>query len=218
MPISIDHECGGELRASARYLSLLEEASMAKSKMLILRGNSAGPGSYPDEKGNNNASWPIGALHVQAASSYARLRGYEPVVLDRPGQPQSQHSPQAKAAVKAFLEDEEVAAFFGFSGGGYNLKHILDFLASNKPETLHRIALVVVIGAPMTDGKFAFMPSSYNAIARRRVKHWERADWEVVYRTNPVRSQMPKDLPSHISTHMFGPDILLSGWPEGVGA
>ena len=26
---------------------------MANPKMLILRGNSAGPGSYPDETGNN---------------------------------------------------------------------------------------------------------------------------------------------------------------------
>jgi hypothetical protein len=85
---------------------------MANPKMLILRGNSAGPGSYPDETGNNNVAWPIGALHVRAASDYARTRGYEPVVLDKPGQPQSQHSPQAKAAIKAFLDDEAVAALF----------------------------------------------------------------------------------------------------------
>jgi hypothetical protein len=84
---------------------------MANPKMLILRGNSAGPGSYPDERGNNNVAWPIGALHVQAASEYARRKGYEPVVLDKPGQPQSQPSPQAKAAVKTFLDDEAVAAF-----------------------------------------------------------------------------------------------------------
>jgi hypothetical protein len=133
------------------------EAASEAPKMLILRGNSAGAGSYPDEKGNNNVAWPIGALHVQAASDYARRRGYEPVVLDKPGQPQSQVSPQAKAALKAFLDDEGVAAFYGFSGGGYNLKHILDFLASNKPDTLHRIALVVVIGAPTPHGKHAFM-------------------------------------------------------------
>lgn len=191
---------------------------MAKPKMLILRGNSAGAGSYPDEKGNNNVAWPIGALHVQAASDYARLNGYEPLVLDRPGQPQSQVSPQAKAALKAFLDDEAVAAFYGFSGGGYNLKHILDFLASYKPDTLQRIALVVVIGAPTPQGKFAFTPSNYNAVARRRAKLWKNADWKVVYRTNPVRSQMRKDLPKDISTHMFGPDVLLAGWPEHLGA
>ena len=70
---------------------------MPNPKMLILRGNWAPAGNYPDEKGNANVAWPLGALHVQAASGYARLRGYEPVVLDKPGQPQSQHSPQATA-------------------------------------------------------------------------------------------------------------------------
>jgi hypothetical protein len=187
---------------------------MAQSKMLILRGNSAGPGSYPDEKGNQKVAWPIGALHVQAASSYARSRGYEPVVLDKPGQPQSQHSPQATAAIKAFLDDEAVAAFYGFSGGGYNLKHVLDFLAWHNPTTLHRIALVVVIGAPNPEGKRAFAPSQFNAVARRKVRQLEAADWEVVYRTNPDRKQMPSGLPKDLSTHMFGPDVLLSGWPE----
>ena len=190
---------------------------MAK-KMLILRGNSAPAGSYPDEKGNPNVPWPIGALHVQAATGYARLRGYEPIVLDKPGQPQSEHSPQAKAALKAFLEDEEVAAFYGFSGGGYNLKHVLDFLVSNKPETLHRIDLVVVIGSPNElGGKSIYLPSLYNKVGKRKNKHWKDADWEVIFRTNPVRSQMPKGLPNHISTHMFGPDVLLAGWPEGIG-
>ncbi len=83
---------------------LLGEALMATQKMLILRGNSAGPGSYPDENGSTKVAWPIGALHVAAASNYARRRGYEPIVLDKPAQPQSQHSPQATAALKAFLE------------------------------------------------------------------------------------------------------------------
>ena len=187
------------------------------SKMLILRGNSAGPGSYPDETGNTRVSWPIGALHVGAASDYARRRGYEPVVLDKPGQPQSEHSPQAKAALKAFFDDDEVGAFYGFSGGGYNLKHLLDHLASNNPEALHRIHLVVVIGSPnKLGGKAIYLPSVFNAVARRKVRHWKNVDWEVVFRTNPLHKQMPKDL-QHVSTHMFGPDILLSGWPEGIG-
>ena len=144
---------------------------MPNPKMLILRGNSAPAGNYPDESGNANVAWPLGALHVQAASDYARMRGYDPVVLDEPGQPQSQHSPQATAAIRAFLEDGDVAAFYGFSGGGYNVKHILDFLASNNPETLHRIALVVVIGSPARDGsstKPLYLPSAYNAVVKGR--------------------------------------------------
>jgi hypothetical protein len=188
-------------------------------KMLILRGNSAAAGSYPDENGNPNVAWPFGALHVRAASDYARRRGYDPIVLDKPGQPQSQSSPQATAAIKAFLEDENVAAFYGFSGGGYNVKHILDFLAWKHPETLLRIHLLVVIGSPGRHGestKSLYLPSMYSALVKRKSKDWN-VDWEVVYRTNPVRSQMPKSLPQGVSTHMFGPDILLTGWPEGIG-
>ena len=193
---------------------------MPNPKMLILRGNSAPAGNYPDETGNANVAWPNGALHVQAASDYARMRGFDPVVLDKPGQPQSQHSPQATAAIKAFLEDGDVAALYGFSGGGYNVKHILDFLAANNPETLHRITLVVVIGSPARDGsstKSLYLPSAYNAVIKRKNKQWhDEATWEVVYRTNPLHKQLPKAL-RHVSTHMFGPDILLTGWPEGVG-
>jgi hypothetical protein len=187
---------------------------MAKPKMLILRGNAAPAGNYPDEKGNKNVAWPIGALHVQAATDYATMKGYDPVVLDKPGQPQSQHSPQATAAIKAFLDDDDVKAFYGFSGGGYNLRHILEYLAANNPDTLNRIDRVVVIGSPAPDGsstKYLYLSSRYSALAKKTNIHWE-----VVYRTNPVKSQMPKAL-QNVATHMFGPDILLTGWPEGVG-
>jgi hypothetical protein len=48
---------------------------MPNPKMLILMGNWAPAGKYPDEKGNVNVAWPIGALHVQAASDYAAHEG-----------------------------------------------------------------------------------------------------------------------------------------------
>jgi hypothetical protein len=185
------------------------------AKMLILRGNAAKAGSYPDEHGKNIA-WPIGALHVKAATDYAEQQGYEGVVLPVGGSPQSQKSPQAKAALKAFLDpdDQSVAAFYGFSGGGYNLRHILEYLAANEPQSLHRIELVVVIGAPFPEGKKVFAPATYNKIARKKAKNWTDADWVVVYRENPKTSQMPKGLEG-VGTHMFGPDVLLKGWPEG---
>lgn len=189
---------------------------MANPKMVILRGNSAGAGSYPDEKGKPIA-WPIGALHVQAATDYAKRLGYEGIVLPVPGQPQSQHSPQAKAALKVFHEDEDVCAFYGFSGGGYNLKHILDYLAAHEPQSLRRIDRVVVIGSPnKLGGKKLYEPHRYNVVAHKKVKgeDWQDADWEVVFRTNPKPSQMPRGLPHGIGTHMFGPDVLLTGWPE----
>ena len=75
---------------------------MSRPKMLILGGNSAPAGTYPDEQGKTIA-WLLGALYVSAASDYAKRRGYDAVVLDEPGQPQSQESPPAKAALKKFF-------------------------------------------------------------------------------------------------------------------
>jgi hypothetical protein len=76
----------------------------------------------------------------------------------------------------------------------------------------------VVIGAPNKHGgKAWYKPVIYNAVAKRKIKKgdpWQDADWEVVYRTNPVQSQMPTGLPKGTTTHMFGPDVLLRGWPE----
>jgi hypothetical protein len=186
---------------------------MANRKMLILRGNAAKAGHYPDEQGKTIA-WPKGALHVKAASDYAKREGYDPVVLDVPGQPQSQQSPQAKAALKAFHDDELVCAFYGFSGGGYNLRHILEYLAANEPQSLRRIELVVVIGAPFKERGKVFAPARYTALVSKqaKAKDWQDPDWDVVYRENPEKSQVPKDL-RHLDTHMFGPDVLLTGWP-----
>src|SRR5260370_273439 len=88
---------------------------MSRGKMLILRGNSADAGTYPDEQGNTNVAWPFGALHVWAAREYARRKDYEPVVLDIPGQPQSETSPQATEALKRFLNDTSFKAFYALS-------------------------------------------------------------------------------------------------------
>ena len=174
-------------------------------KMVILRGNDSPAGTFPDEQGKKIA-WPIGALHVKAASDYAVRAGYEAVVLDVSGKPNnSQHTPQAKAALKAFHDDSEVAAFYGFSGGGYNLEQILNYLKANEPKSLSRIKLVVVVGSPnKRGGKKVFLPGKFG----------ESAKWDVVFRENPDPSQLPKGLPKGTTTHMFGPDVLLSGWPE----
>jgi hypothetical protein len=189
---------------------------MANKKMLILRGNASAAGTFPDEQGKKIA-WPIGALHVNAAREYAKRLGYEGIVLPVQGWPQSDHSPQAKAALKAFHADQSVTAFYGFSGGGYNLKHILDYLAVNQPGSLHRIDLIVVIGSPnKRGGKAIYLASLYNARAKQKIKDddWKDLAWDVVFRENPDPSQLPKGLPKGTPTHMFGPDLLLSGWPE----
>ncbi len=194
---------------------------MSGPKMLILRGNSAKAGTYPDEKGDNIA-WPVGALHVWAASEYARRRGYKPVLLDVPGQPQSETSPQATEALKRFLEDpdQSVTAFYGFSGGGYNLRYILSSLAKNHPEALHRIDRVVVLGAPGQPPS-EYEASNYNKPAEKRFNElvaqkkiapakWEPLKWDVVYRKNPPKSALPKTVSKDTGTHMFGPEALLN--------
>ena len=38
--------------------------------------------------------------------------------------------------------------------------------------------------------------------------------WVLIFRKNPQPSQMPKHVPKGVDTHMFGPDVLLAGWPE----
>ena len=101
-------------------------------------------------------------------------------------------------------------------GGGYNLKHILTYLASNNPEALHRIDLVVVLGAPKQP-KPEYEPHQFNGIAKRKVypAEWKPATWDVVYKTNPPKSALPKGLPKDTETHMFGPDALLAETPAG---
>jgi hypothetical protein len=188
---------------------------MAKPKMVIMRGNSAKAGKYPDENGNYPA-WPIGALHVKAAEDYAKRLRYDPVTLPVPGDyPQSADSDQSKAALKAFHEDELVCAFYGFSGGGYNLRWILESLAKKEPQLLRRIDRIVVIGAPNDDKERRFLPARYNALVSEKAKgkDWKDADWVTVYRENPKDPQMPKGTEG-FGNHMFGPDVLLTGWPE----
>lgn len=184
---------------------------MPNPKMIILRGNAAPAGKYPDEQGKTPA-WPNGALHVKAAKTYATREGFDPVVLDVGGYPQSQSSPQATAALKEFHKDESDVGFYGFSGGGYNLRHILEYLAAKEPQSLHRIKRVVVIGAPFKGRGKVFDPAVYNALVPDKAKgqNWQKADWIVVYRENPDKSQMPKGL-EEAGTHMFGPDVLLTG-------
>lgn len=180
---------------------------MARPKMVILRGNDAAAGTFPDETGAKIA-WPLGALHVDAAVEYARRKGYEGIVLDEPGRPQGQTSRQARAALKKFDEDDLVTAFYGFSGGGYNVKHILDFLAAHNRAALGRITLIVVLGAPKQP-KTNYHPNHFGS------RKGTVANWELVYRDDPPRSALPKGLPKGTGTHMFGPDVLLAETPAG---
>ena len=91
-------------------------------------------------------------------------------------------------------------------------------MAAREPQSLLRIRHVIVIGAPNSLGNEAiYKPAYYDALVgkARKGKDW-KVDWVLIFRTNPKLSQMPKGvtLPKNVDTHMFGPDVLLAGWPE----
>lgn len=132
---------------------------MPDKKMLILRGIA---GRY------SGRDWPRGALDEPPALEYASRRGYVGQVLDVAGAT-GRKSPQTLMALAEFHRDETVAALYGFSGGGYNIYHILKSLPLDKQS---RLQLVVVLGAPKTPA------------------HLYRGPWELVYRTDPPGGHM----------------------------
>ena len=169
-------------------------------KMLILRGNA---GVHPDEQGKKQ-NYSTGALHEEAAIKYARRKGHDGVVLDISGDRGSgktrASSPQTVMALKEFHKDSAIAAFYGFSGGGYNVYWILQDLKDNEV-ALKRIKLVVVLGAPETP-RSSYDPSKYKP-----------GGWELVYKTDPSASA--KFVPKGIKdAHMFGPEALLLETPD----
>jgi hypothetical protein len=133
--------------------------------MLILRGIA---GTFGGKK------YPRGALDEPAALEYAKRRGYIGRVLDVSGEAAT-GSPQHREALEAVRADPTISALYGFSGGGYNLRHVLDDL---KPNERSRIKLVIVLGAPDNP------PSIYEAFGLP----------EVVYRTNPGHMDGPRAL------------------------
>ena len=129
------------------------------SKMLILRGIS---GWYAGRK------WERGALFEEPALEYAKRRGYEGKVLDISGEAYK-GSPQSKLALSTYRDDSTITALYGFSGGGYNIYHIINGMT--KPQK-DRLQLVVVLGAPK------LKQSSV------------QGSWEVVYRLDPPGGHM----------------------------
>ena len=127
--------------------------------MLILRGI-AGHYAHRD--------WPRGALDEPPALEYAKRRDYQGRVLDVAGATGA-HSPQTQMALAEFRSDESVAALYGFSGGGYNVLHIIHALTAAERE---RLRLVVVLGAP------------------KNPEHLYKGPWELVYRHDPPGGHM----------------------------
>ncbi|MGQ0541139.1 MAG: hypothetical protein ACT4O9_04715 [Blastocatellia bacterium] len=132
---------------------------MPEMKMLILRGIA---GRY------SGRNWPRGALDEPPALEYASRRGYVGQVLDVAGATGA-NSPQTQMALAEFHRDETVAALYGFSGGGYNVFHIIKALPHAE---LSRLKLVVVLGAPKAPA------------------HLYKGPWELVYRIDPPGGHM----------------------------
>jgi len=130
--------------------------------------------------------YPRGALDESSALQYASRRGYTGRVLDVSGET-GDHSPQTQRALHEFLTDPTITALYGFSGGGYNVYHILKRLTHE--QRLH-LEVVVVIGVEKKKlSEDALNANKFNA------------NWELVYRNDP-----PKPL-----THIDGPRVLLGG-------
>src|SRR5262249_28132495 len=149
-------------------------AAGAGMTMLVLRGKA---GHYP---WNGHTNWPRGALDEPSALEYARRRGYVGRVLDVAGVA-SADSLQTRMALDEFRRDKTVTALYGFSAGGYNVRHIINALT---PAERTRLRLAVVLGAPG--------PQDLH-------KDLSKGRWELIYRLDPPR-------PRH---HMDGPRALL---------
>jgi hypothetical protein len=135
------------------------EPSPHVPKMLILRGI-AGHFAGRD--------WPKGALDEPSALAFAERAGYIGSVLNVPGTTGAK-SKQTLMALHEFRQDQSVQAFYGFSGGGYNVRHIIEALTADEKI---RIRTLVVLGAPKNP------PSLY------------AGPWDLVYRLDPPTGHM----------------------------
>src|ERR1700729_2546848 len=99
--------------------------------MLILRGIA-------------NAENPRGQLDDEAALTYAGRLRFKGEVLDIAGDNYA-GNPQVEKALERIRKDRAIAAIYGFSGGGYNVRFIWKQL---EPPHQGRIRKIVVIGSP----------------------------------------------------------------------
>jgi hypothetical protein len=187
--------------------TISQQEAMMPKKMLILKGNK---GKYPDEKGNT-IDYPDGALHEQAAKDYATCHDLDGDVLPVSGDSlkgNRDKNPQTlQALAKLKDKDSPYAAIYGFSGGGYDVLHILKQL---NREELKRIKRVVVLGAPPVDEKGKESADGYpqesDFDSSRFGKPEDGIEWKLVYIKKPPNSFKT---PNDADKHMFGPEWLL---------
>lgn len=156
--------------------------------MLILPGIASSGGLHDSR----------GLLDRKSALEYARRRGYVGRVLDIPGDAYA-GSPQAQAATRAIRNDTSITALYGFSGGGYNVRHVIENLTRAERG---RLKLVVILGAP------------------RNPKSLYAGPWELVYRTDPFAGHMagPKALLAELGPETVGKPAVSKNEAGAAGA
>jgi hypothetical protein len=107
------------------------EQDNPRQVMLILRGIA-------------NVENPRGQLDDEAALAYASRLRFKGEVLDIAGDNYA-GNPQMEKALARIRADRAIAAIYGFSGGGYNVRLIWKQL---EPSHQGRIRKIVVIGSP----------------------------------------------------------------------
>jgi hypothetical protein len=107
------------------------DRSTSEPVMLILRGIA-------------NSENPRGQLDDGAALQYAWYAGFRGEVLDVAGNT-GPDSPQVRMALDRIRDDQSIVAIYGFSGGGYNARHVWAGLTATQRERIRR---VIVVGSP----------------------------------------------------------------------
>ena len=124
-------------------------AAVIASTAVIARypspGGSAGHGVMLILRGIAGPDRPRGQLDDGSAIEYARRLGYQGEVLDIAGNNAGADNPQVAMALDHIRNNERVTAIYGFSGGGYNIRHIWAHLSAAERK---RVGKVVVVGSP----------------------------------------------------------------------
>lgn len=133
-------------------------------------------------------------LDEKSAREYARRRGYCGEVLNVSGEtgPTSNQTLSATAMIRT---RGDIKALYGFSGGGYNARHILNKLSQRERD---QIDLVVVVGAPNNSENL-----------------YTEGPWELVYRKDPPSGKHmdgPKELLAELGPEEPVVKPALSWW------
>lgn len=135
-------------------------------------------------------------LDEKSAKEYARRRGYRGEVLNVSGETGS-GSIQTVKAIHCICARGDIKALYGFSGGGYNVRHIINRLSQHERD---QIDLVVVVGAPNNSENL-----------------YTEGPWELVYRKDPPSGKHmdgPKELLAELGPEEPVPKPTLTWWQK----